>query len=242
MDAIILAGGQSMRLGRDKAWETLGGEPLLARVVRRLAAVFPHVIVVRPAGPLPALPAGVSLVKDDLPGYGPPGAIWSGLGRIRGDRAFVVACDMPFVNADLAQALFQRGDRAPVVLPLIRGKTEPLHAVYSKACRPLLLASVARGNGSLQSALARADSLLVGEEELRALDPELRSFFNVNTADDLRVARELLALTEPAGPLATASNQGAAGDLPSNYPNGECNGGSTGHTIGLRHQVQPTAM
>jgi len=69
MDAIVLAGGCGTRLGRDKAWE-----PLMTRVVWRLASTFPRIIVVRPAGPLPPLPPGTPVVPDELPGYGPPGS------------------------------------------------------------------------------------------------------------------------------------------------------------------------
>ena len=136
------------------------------------------------------------MVADELPGCGPLGAIWTGLGHIRGERAFVTACDLPFISPRLARSLYEMGALATVVLPLIRGQTEPLHAVYSRACRPLLGAALARGQLSLQPVLSAARPLLVGEEELRALDPELLSFFNLNTPDDLSRAQALLA--EPA--------------------------------------------
>jgi molybdopterin-guanine dinucleotide biosynthesis protein A len=201
MDAIILAGGKSRRLGRDKAWEPIEGEPLLTRVARRLAVVFSHLTVVSPTGNLPPLPPGTLLVEDEMPGHGPLGAICAGLGHIRGDRAFAAACDLPFVSPHLARWLWATGEQAPVVLPLINGKGEPLHAVYSKACRPLLLDALARGDLSLQAVLFKANPLLVSEAELRRLDPELLSFLNVNTQADLNHAWSLLPTNEAKSAL-----------------------------------------
>ena len=202
MDAIVLAGGQSIRLGREKIWEPVGGEPMLGRVARRLAGAFDRVIVVGRTERLPPLPASVAVCADELPGYGPLGGIWSALGRIEGERAFVVACDMPFVRPELAQVLFQAGELAPVVLPLVGGMVEPLHAVYAASCRPLILAALASGQRSLGSFLRKAEVLLVDEESLRALDPELLSFFNLNTEEDVRLARALVRLTERAEAIA----------------------------------------
>lgn len=191
MEAIVLAGGQSTRFGCDKAWEPVGGEPLLTRVVRRLAEVSQAIVVVGSARPLPPLAPVARVVGDDLPGWGPLGGIWTGLRHIRGERAFVAACDMPYVNPALAKALFQLGALVPVVLPLVQGRPEPLHAVYSKRCLPVFLSHLAAGDRALQTVMEGAGTLLVGEAELRSLDPALLSFFNLNTARDLEIAERL---------------------------------------------------
>jgi molybdopterin-guanine dinucleotide biosynthesis protein A len=217
MDAIILAGGQSRRLGRDKVWEPFEGEPLLSRVARRLALGFSSLTVVSPTRSLPPLPPGTSVVEDEIPGAGPLGAICAGLGHIQGDRAFVAACDLPFISPHLARWLWTIGGQAPAVLPLIDGMGEPLHAVYSRDCRPLLLDALQRGNLSLQRVLSKASPVQVGETELRRLDPALLSFFNLNTEANLRRARSLLPADKANLPL-SAPRGGLEGFWPEPRP------------------------
>jgi molybdenum cofactor guanylyltransferase len=192
----VLAGGRGTRLGQDKALLPLpDGRPLVAHVVARLAPLVAEVVVVATDGerfgPLPA-----RVVPDVLPDGGALGGIYSGLAAARQEHSLVVACDMPALSLPLLRHLLGQPRDFDVLLPrLASGQAEPLHAVYSKACLEPIRRQLAAGRHRLISFHGEVRVRYVEEAELRDYDPELRSFFNVNTPADLaeltRLLREL---------------------------------------------------
>lgn len=190
---IVLAGGRSSRLGQDKALLPLpGGRSLIAHVVARLAPLVSEVVVVATdgerLGPLPA-----RLVPDVFPDGGALGGIYAGLAAAREEHSLVVACDMPLLNLPLLRHLLALPRDFDVLLPrLADGQVEPLHAVYSKACLEPIRRQLAAGRHRIISFLGDVRVRYVEEAELRRLDPELRSFFNVNTPADLAALSRLL--------------------------------------------------
>ncbi|MDR7555316.1 MAG: molybdenum cofactor guanylyltransferase [Armatimonadota bacterium] len=213
---IVLAGGRSRRLGVDKAALRLGDETLLARAVRRLAAVCRPVIVVAASAPAArALLASVAtpresqvaVVADRWPEAGPLGGLATGLRFLEGAPgepaggeaalAAVVAVDMPFVApAVLARLIaIARAGGQDAVVPVVGGRAQPLCAVYAARVASVaedLLSGPRRAMHALLDALGSRVAY-VSEEVLRADDPELHSFFNINTPDDLVRAREIAA-------------------------------------------------
>lgn len=187
----VLAGGRGTRLGQDKALVEVGGEPLLARVVGRLAQVCAEVLVVgRAAGP--PLPAPAKFVLDLIPGQAALGGLYTAVSAAACPLVIVVACDMPFVDPTLLRFLLGfTGDGVDAVVPLVRGEPQPLHAVYSRACAGGAAAQIMTGDLKMAKLLDRLRVRYVAEAELRAVDPELRSFFNINTPADLELARSL---------------------------------------------------
>lgn len=179
----VLAGGRSSRLGRDKALLEIGGETLLARTVRVLSSVCDEVIVLGPAEREVAVP-GVRVVPDERPGVGPLGGIATALRAIAGDRLVAVATDMPWLNPDLLRYLIALSPGFDVVIPRAHGRTQQLHAVYARACLPVIDEQLARDDFKIDRFFARVRVRQVGEDELRRFDPELESFVNVNTEDD----------------------------------------------------------
>jgi molybdopterin-guanine dinucleotide biosynthesis protein A len=191
--AIILAGGDSQRLGSDKAGLLLGGQTLLQRVIATMQEIFPHVVVsvrrVRPDIDLPQ-------VCDEQPGDGMPGAgplagVAAGLGHITTPWAFAVACDMPFVAPALVEQLgkFRSGHQA--VVPVVQGHPQPLAAFYAGSCLPVMLDNLAGQDGSLRGVLKRLDVCYVDEAELLQADPALRSFFDLDTPQDIAAAMKI---------------------------------------------------
>ena len=192
---IVLAGGLSRRLGRDKAVEPIDGEPLISRVIRRLEGLTDEIVVVvnnsARGGQLP-LPDAAKVAVDVYPDSGSLGGIFSGLSAAKNDWGFVVACDMPFLNSDLIAHILTQRQYHDAVVPMLGGFPEPTHAAYSKACLP----HIERRLKSNQLRIAAFfDSVRVrslAEEEVDQFDPEHLSFFNVNTPDDLSRATALV--------------------------------------------------
>jgi molybdopterin-guanine dinucleotide biosynthesis protein A len=195
--AIILAGGKSTRLGRDKASELLLGVPLLQRVVSQVAPLAAEVVVVSAAGQaLPAIAASVpvSMVEDTFAESGPLGGIYTGLRAITTRVALTVACDMPLLQPSLLTQLLMLAtvDYDAVVPTNDMYLPEPLCAVYSTRCLDAIVSQV--GAGALKVALFfdKVRVRYVPPSEWRTWDPEGLSFLNVNRETDLHRAEALL--------------------------------------------------
>ena len=190
--AVVLAGGASRRMGRDKRllpWGTgADGRPrtLLQSVVDKLAAVADDVIVV--ANDQPDV-RGARVTPDAIPGSGSLGGILSGIEAARHERVFVAAADMPFLDLALVRDLLGRLEGHDAVVPAIGGRPEPLHAVYGPAVGEAARRQIARGQLKIALAFEGLDVVWVPEAELRKSDPDLRSFRNVNTPEDYAGAR-----------------------------------------------------
>ena len=197
MACIVLAGGQSRRLGTEKAWEELGGESLLQRAVHRLVPLATEIIVVVAPGRREPLPPGqpgpnVTTVVDLHPGRGPLAGIYAGLSKARSSHSLVVACDMPFLNVRLLRHMMDVRGPHDVVIPRCGGLLEPLHAIYSKRCLGPIKAVLDEGENRIVAFLPGMDVRYVDEAEIGRFDKEHLSFFNVNTQADLERARSLL--------------------------------------------------
>lgn len=181
--AVILAGGASSRMGKDKANLRLGEQTLLQSVIATLQPLFSEVIIsVRERRP----GMGLKQVCDDPAHHGPLGGLLAGLEAAATPWIFLVACDMPFITPAVAEYLAQRRGRYQAVVPMVQGHPQPLAAFYAQSClvpiRGLLQDAAAKH--SLRGALARLDTRYVEESELRDADPQLRSFFDLDTPQD----------------------------------------------------------
>ncbi len=190
--SIVLAGGRSTRLGREKALEEIGGERLIDRAVARVAPLSTEVILVmRPGQPTPPLPTEpeVKTVTDRYPGKGSLGGIYTGLYYSSSFHNLAIACDMPFLNVALLHHLIELSPDFDVVIPLIKGNAEPLHAVYSKNCLAPIEALLKRGRLRIVDFFPSVRVRYMGESEVDQFDPQHLSFFNINTEEDLAKAR-----------------------------------------------------
>ena len=192
--AIVLAGGRSTRLGRDKASELLLGRTLLQHVIDRVSALVEEIVVVSaPGQSLPPVATSLPLrVAEDLyPGCGPLGGIFTGLRATEAERCLAVACDMPLLSATLLRDLLRRSPDCDVVMPVL-AFPEPLHAVYGRACIEPIRERLDAGHLKITNFLGAVNVCYVREDECREFDPDLRSFMNTNTQADLDRAREIL--------------------------------------------------
>lgn len=179
---VVLAGGQSSRFGSDKALLEVDGRTLLQRTVATLHALTDDVIVLGPPARANQVRA-VQVLQDEIPGIGPLGGIYTAL-RARPDtHALIVAVDMPFLSAALLRFLAALADEADVVLPIVGGRGQQLHALYGPACLAQISAQIAAGDYKIDRFFPLVTVRRVTETEMRPFDPALDSFRNVNTPD-----------------------------------------------------------
>jgi molybdopterin-guanine dinucleotide biosynthesis protein A len=193
---VVLAGGASRRMGRDKAALMLDGEPLLARVVRRLGVVTSEVLVVGPAERAALVPE-VRVVPDARVGMGPMGGIYTALLAAHTERIFVAACDMPFVKPALVRYLLGLAKGYAVVVPRTERGTEQMHAVYTKACLGALEVCMAAGELAVARLYGRVATREVERGEWEAYDAAGESMVNVNTEGEWEEALRRAGDGEP---------------------------------------------
>ena len=196
VSGIVLAGGQSRRLGRDKAVELLGGQAMIRRVLERVAGLTSENIVVvadEARGTTLPLLEDTRVAVDVHPGMGSLGGIFSGLAAAGNEWAIVAACDMPFLNADLLGYLLSLREGVDVVAPVVAGRPEPTHALYSRECLPFIEERLRAEELKITGFYGRVRVRYVEERDILRFDPELLSFFNVNSPQDLERALALAA-------------------------------------------------
>jgi molybdopterin-guanine dinucleotide biosynthesis protein A len=189
---VILAGGKSWRMGRDKSQLKLGGETLVARAVRTLSALSDDVIVVANT-PEPRGNLAARLTGDVIAGGGALSGIHAGLAAARHEFALVVACDMPFLNLALLRHMASLAPGHDVVVPHWQGESEPLHAIYSRQCIVIIEPILRHGGGRIVEFYAAIRVRYLEPEEIARFDPEGLSFFNVNSPEDWARAQEIAA-------------------------------------------------
>ena len=183
----MLAGGKSSRMGFNKAFIEFGGKRLIEATVDCLRALFPEVLIIANDPPRYAY-LGVKVIPDLIPDSGSLGGIYTGLSAASHPICFCVACDMPFLNADLITLLVREAEGWDAVVPRVRGELQPLHAVYAKSCLPLIKESIDASVLKIARFFPKAKVKIIQEPTLRAVDPDLLGFMNVNTPLELEQA------------------------------------------------------
>lgn len=192
VSGVIMAGGASQRLGRNKALERIGGKALIERVIDSLVPLTTEVLVVvarAEQGAAFRLPPSVRVVGDRYPGRGSLGGILTGVDASAEPWSLVVACDMPFLNPGLLRRLIEESSDVDAVVPRLGGQPEPLHALYSKACLAPMERMVRAGNLKIAPLFEAVRVRYVDEGTIDRIDPRHLSFFNINTEADLEEAR-----------------------------------------------------
>jgi molybdopterin-guanine dinucleotide biosynthesis protein A len=179
---LILAGGRSRRMGRDKAGLPVGDGTLIEHLVRRLAPVVEETIVA--GGPLPMALDGVRRIEDRYQGMGPLAGIHAGLVEASHRLVWVVACDLPDVEPALGTFLCDLAVGVDAVVPRVGVEPEGVCAVYQRSLASRIETFLQAGRRRVQDLLARIEVRYVTAAELRQVDPELRSFRNLNTPAD----------------------------------------------------------
>ena len=191
MTGLIIAGGKSRRLGIDKRFLNIGGRTCIQRVLDAYQGLFDEVLIVADASEL-FQAFGVRVVVDLIPGRAALGGLYTGLHYATSEQVFAAAADMPWITPAAIQIVLGQACTGDIVIPDLDGKLQPMHAVYSKACLPSLRTLVEAGTLKVQD-LCNCPELRVQRiprSAFTAVDPALRSFFNINTPDDLALAQK----------------------------------------------------
>lgn len=197
---VILAGGLATRCGGgNKALLPLGGRPLLDRIFSVYRQVFEEIILVTNS-PREFLGWDAKIVTDIFTERSSLTGIHAGLFYAENPFAFVCACDTPFLKREVVELVLERlRPGVDVVLPRTAAGAEPLCAAYSRRCLKPIEQHLQSRLMKIQLALADCRIETVPEAAIRERDPELVSFFNVNTPEDLARAERMLAEAEPGG-------------------------------------------
>ncbi|MBL0715316.1 MAG: molybdenum cofactor guanylyltransferase [Desulfosarcina sp.] len=190
--AIILAGGLNSRMGgRNKAFLKVGGRRIVDRTLGVLQSIFNEILIVtRQPALYEDLPARV--IADIYPARSSLTGIHAGLKHAVAEYAFVVSCDAPFLKPELVTMLLDELEPAvDVVVPSHDSHFEPLCAIYAKRCIPHIEDQLERDEYQIIRFFPRINLKKVPVAKLQKADPQLRSFFNVNTPDAHRTSQDL---------------------------------------------------
>jgi molybdopterin-guanine dinucleotide biosynthesis protein A len=195
--AVILAGGVGSRLGKEKSLIEFGGRPLIQWSVEKLAPFVEDVVVVargpEQAHQLEDLIPDAVITCDDISGYGPVAGLAAGMGQAQNEYVLAIGCDLPFLNADVINLLFELAQGWDAAVPTRENSMmEPLHSVYKRdAILSACQSAIENGERRIRGPLSMLRVKCVAVELLKNLDPELLTFFNLNTREDLDLARSL---------------------------------------------------
>ena len=181
-------------MGEDKKCIALDGRSLFERALSVLESCFSEVIVVYGNSSQHSLPIQAKVVYDLIPNCAAAGGVFTGLTYASFPQIFVVACDMPFLNPQLIDFMVSCDESIDVVVAKLQNRLEPLHARYSKTCLPFLENMIKKGVFRMQELLTIQElkTKIFTEEEIEAIDKKALSFLNLNTPQDLRLAREMI--------------------------------------------------
>ncbi len=186
MDALILAGGENKRFPLIKGFLEVDGKRIIESNIELLSKIFDKVII-SVNDPELYFYLGAAMVGDVVEYRGPMTGILSALTIPEVSEIFVTACDMPFINAMLIKYIVDKWEeRWDAVIPIFDKKPQPLLGIYSKRIAKSMEQSIKNGERSLREFLRGINVLYINEEEVRNIDPEGRSFININTIEDFQ--------------------------------------------------------
>jgi molybdopterin-guanine dinucleotide biosynthesis protein A len=188
----ICAGGKSSRMGTDKAFVELLGQPLVKHLLDRLKTLGHQEIFLIANHTDSYESLGLPIYKDRLPMLGALGGIYTALYYSHTPYTLILACDMPFVSTPLLAFMLQQcSPNYDVVVPLVNNRFEGMHAIYNKACLEPAAIQLEKGELKVGAFLQQVRTHIITEEQCRQHDSDGLTFFNINTPEQLDDARRL---------------------------------------------------
>ena len=189
---VILAGGQNKRFdGQNKAFIRIGGKRILDRLLEVYRQLFDQIVLVT-NDPAAYMDVDAMIVTDHYEVRSSLNGLHAGLFAAAHEYAFFAACDTPFIKGALIRHIVHQIEpKADLIIPTTGAGYEPMCAVYKKTCLPDMAWQLEHDRLKIQALFRKVRVKTIPEAGLRALDPELISFFNVNTPEDLIRAEAL---------------------------------------------------
>ena len=189
---VILAGGQNKRFGgQNKAFIRIGGRRIVDRLLDTYRRLFEQVVLVT-NDPAAYMDVDALIVSDHYPDRSSLNGLHAGLFAAEQEFAFFTACDAPFARPELIRCVLDHIDpKADIVMPSTSAGFEPMFAVYRKTCLPAMAHQLEQGLLKIQGLFRKVRVKTVDEDVLRQADPELISFFNINTPEDFKRAENI---------------------------------------------------
>jgi len=190
---VIQAGGESRRMGADKALLPFLGQPLILRPLNRLAGLADEVLVTSNQAENYRF-LGLTPIPDLVPGFGALGGLYTALSAAGHPYVAVVACDMPFASLELFafELTLLREIGADAVIPRSDAGTEPFHAVYRReTCLPYIRAAIENGKRRVDAWFPQVFIRYLESTEIIAYDPDQHAFLNINTPEELMKAEDI---------------------------------------------------
>ena len=184
LTGIILSGGKSARMGKNKAFIEIEGTPIVDRIHGLFKNLFKEIIIVTNQKEL-FTNVDAKIYIDIFPNRGVLGGLYTGLFFSSFEHSFCVACDMPFLKRSVIEFLISKRSNFDVVVPMTKDGLEPLHAIYSKRCLEPIRRLLEQGRSKVIDLYAMVKVKTIEEHEFFAMDPKKESFINVNTPEDL---------------------------------------------------------
>jgi molybdopterin-guanine dinucleotide biosynthesis protein A len=190
---VIQAGGQSSRMGTNKALLLFNGQPLIRRVLQRLLPIANEILIISNQ-PNDLFFLGYPVFPDLLPGQGALGGLYTALFYARSPAIAIIAVDMPFPSLELLQwqlDLLKTGN-TDVVIPSSPEGYEPFHAIYRRVtCLEAVKQALDIGQKRMISWFSNVKVRVLSDNEVRSVDPSGKTFININTPEDLAQAEKL---------------------------------------------------
>ena len=190
---VIQAGGESRRMGEDKALLNFSGQAMIERVISRIKHLADEVLITT-NNPFKYQFLKLPLIPDVVPRRGALGGLFTAINAANYPMVAVVACDMPFINANLIKAEISllEQTQSDLVIPQTSAGMEPFHAVYRReTCLPPIKSALDSGQWRVDAWFDQIRLYPLSTEIILKYDPQLLSFFNVNSPQDLETARKI---------------------------------------------------
>lgn len=196
---VLQAGGMSTRMGRDKALAPFMGKTMIEYILDQIRDWEREVIVITNR-PDDYRFLGLPLFSDVIPKWGALGGLYSAIYHAPHEVCLVLACDMPFLNRPMLDYLIGLSPGYDAVIPCpdptgdgMPAFAEPFRAVYRKTCLTAIKKAITAGQRRVIGFFDQVNIRFVSRTEIETFDPHCRTFFNVNTPEDLQRAEQMAA-------------------------------------------------
>jgi molybdopterin-guanine dinucleotide biosynthesis protein A len=186
---IILSGGHSIRMGKNKAFIEIEGVPIINKIQNLFERLFHEIIIVTNQRELFSN-LNSKIYIDLIPQRGVLGGLYTGLFFSSYPYSFCVACDMPFLKESVINFLIKNIQEYDVIVPRTKDGLQPLHAIYSKNCLETIKRIIVQGKYKIIDFYPMVKVKVIEEFEFSSLDPMMESFINVNTPEELLLIKK----------------------------------------------------